>query len=106
MKHYDNEGGIIREWTYLPDGKVEVKSTQDVEPILKRNREYQASKNGYTPSRDLKWVASIPLIIAEKWKKEEGIDIFNKNHREAIRKKLNDPEYSYLRTGGGKLKVY
>jgi hypothetical protein len=36
-----------------------------------------------------------------KWLTEEGLDIHNKNHWEAIRRKLNSSEYLYLRTSGG-----
>jgi hypothetical protein len=47
--------------------------------------------------------ASIPNIIVEKWKKEEGLDIFNDNHWPKIREKLNSEEYKFLRTSPGKI---
>lgn len=43
-------------------------------------------------------VASIPLIIVEKWKRELGIDIMNKAHMPKVKQLLNDPEYRFLRT--------
>lgn len=47
--------------------------------------------------------ASIPCIILEKWKKEEGIDIFNDDHWPKVREKLNSEEYKFLRTSPGKI---
>ena len=44
-------------------------------------------------------VGSVPTLILEKWRREEGIDVFNKNHWPAVVRKLNDPEWRYLRTG-------
>lgn len=47
--------------------------------------------------------ASIPNIIIEKWKKEEGLDIFNDDHWPRIRAKLNSEEFKFLRTSPGKI---
>jgi hypothetical protein len=47
--------------------------------------------------------ASIPTIIIEKWKKEEGIDIFNDDHWPRVQAKLNSSEYQFLRTSPGKV---
>lgn len=42
-------------------------------------------------------VASIPLILIAKWLHEEELDIYNLEHADRLKKKLNDPEYRYLR---------
>jgi hypothetical protein len=47
--------------------------------------------------------ASIPNIIIEKWKKEEGLDIFNDDHWPRIQAKLNSEEFKFLRTSPGKI---
>jgi hypothetical protein len=47
--------------------------------------------------------ASIPNIIVEKWKKEEGIDIFNNDDWPKIKAKLNSEEFKFLRTSPGKI---
>ena len=78
------------------------KRTQDVEPILELNKKLQTENDGYTPSRNMRRVASIPNIVLEQWMKE-GIDIYDKNCREAVRRKLNDPEWMWLRTAPGRL---
>jgi hypothetical protein len=79
-------------------------STQDVEGILDLNKAaFNDGTRGYTPSRDLRKIAEIPLIIAEKWKNELGVDVFDKNHADAVRRLLNDPEWLYLRTAPGRV---
>ena len=53
--------------------------------------------------KDVWHAACIPEIICIKWRLEEGIDIYNKDHWERVRKKLNDPDYAYLRTWKGRI---
>ena len=43
-------------------------------------------------------VASIPAILQVKWLQEEGLDIYNHDHAERLKRKLNSSEYRHLRT--------
>ena len=56
------------------------------------------SMYGGVATSGMRKVASIPLIVIEKWKRELGIDIMDKNDMPKIKKLLNDPEYRWLRT--------
>ena len=49
-------------------------------------------------------VASIPSVVVMQWM-EEGINVMapNREDQKRIKKKLNSPEWAYLRTGGGRL---
>lgn len=85
------------------DGSLVVHREADVEPLLELNKALAASGDGYTPSRDLRRAASIPLAIVEKWRNEHGIDVFNPDHMHAVRRLLNSSEYLYLRTAPGRL---
>jgi hypothetical protein len=79
-------------------------TTQDVEPILDNNKAlYNDGSRGYTPSRDLRHIAEIPLVIVEKWKNDYGVDCFNKDHAEGVRRLLNSNEFLYLRTAPGRV---
>jgi hypothetical protein len=51
-----------------------------------------------TKDKSMRKVASIPLIIIEKWKRELGVDVMNKDHMTKVKQLLNDPQYRYLRT--------
>jgi hypothetical protein len=85
------------------DGNLIVHREADVEPLLEANKALAASGDGYSPSRELRRAASIPMAIVEKWKNELGVDVFNPDHRPAVRKLLNSNEYAFLRTAPGRL---
>lgn len=80
------------------DGTYTVWSTQDNDPILERNAAMANENNGYSPSRDIRRMASIPLNLIQKWKHEEGFDALNPHNQDALTRKMNDIDYSKLRT--------
>ncbi len=105
MTHRVVEGGdIATVYTYdeLTDVLTEER-IQDVEPILKANEIMRNEGKGFSPSREWRRIASIPNIFVEKWLKEEGIDVYNKEHWPAVERKLRDPDYSKFRTSSGGL---
>jgi hypothetical protein len=99
--------GITTEFEIVAGNGFNVKRTQDVESIIDENKRRQNDgTNGWTQSKDMKHVATIPLIIVEQWAKEAGIpkrDIYGHAMTEIIRKKLNDPSNLFLRTGLGEV---
>lgn len=96
-------GSMVTRWSYdEPSGEHIVTRAQDVQPILEENKRLMNLNDGYSPTRELRRVASIPFVVIEQWR-AEGIDIFNKDHREAFRRKLNDPENLFLRTAPGRV---
>ena len=88
--------------TDASSGDIVLESVQDVSPILKANQEEFKSGDGYTPSRDLKKVASIPLIEVHKLL-QQGIDIYNADDWSKIAAKLDDPDWLKFRTSPGKI---
>jgi hypothetical protein len=48
-------------------------------------------------------VARVPLILIEKWRREEGLDYFNPAHQPRLLARFNSNEYSALRTAPGRL---
>lgn len=86
---------------YEDAGRME--HVQDVEPILKRNRALASLNDGYSPSRELRRVASIPNVLIEKWLVEEGINVFDENDWPRVAAKLDDPAYAHLRTAPGRV---
>jgi hypothetical protein len=79
---------------------VILESVQDVAPLLELNKKElnNDSMYGTQSSNGMRKVASIPLVVIEKWKRELGIDIYNKNDWPKIKQLLNDPENRFLRT--------
>jgi hypothetical protein len=87
------------EYDSLNDTAV-ITHEQDVGEILERNVISQNDDDKTKRGIKGDWwkYASIPNIVWLKWKQEKGIDIFDKNHRNAMFKLLNDPEYRFLKT--------
>jgi len=91
---------------YIEDemtGDLTVIRSEDVEPALEANKALYTSNDGYSPSREMRRAASIPMSIVEKWRNELGVNVFDQDHLPAVRKLLNSSEYLYLRTAPGRL---
>lgn len=96
MSHWDAEDAWIQ------DGKLIHKVTQDVEPILERNKALRNDGDGYSPSRELRRVASIPMAVIYQWM-QEGVDYRDPNCWPEIKRRLNSPDWAHLRTAGGRV---
>jgi hypothetical protein len=83
--------------------KIVAVSTQDVEPILARNKARRGEPQaGHDCAR---LVADIPAVILVRWLNEEyargntHLRLFTREFNETVvRRKLQDPEWRYLRT--------
>lgn len=101
--------GIITKFEIVSADAFNVLRTQDVSGILDKNKADQndsSFNNGFTPEGDMKHVARVPLLVLEQWAREAGIhkkDVYGKDMNEVIRRKLNDPDNKFLRTGLGEL---
>ena len=76
----------------------------DSSPILEANKK-MANDADYSKKgiRQEFWhYASIPVIVQMKLLIEDGIDVYNKDHTAALLKKLDDPDYRYLKCTTGK----
>lgn len=89
------------------DGKLVVKRTQDVTPYLDANKQERNSFGDWRPlsGATRRKIAEIPNIVVEKWMRELGVNIFDRNHAKKVQQLLNSNEYAYLRTSPGKCKV-
>ena len=101
LTEFDPVDGIVTSYEHdeMTDVLITTR-TQDVEPILEENK---ARRNHGIVGKDWRHAASIPNIIIEKWIKEKGVNVFNKDHMPKVKQLLNDPEWAYLRTWPGKL---
>jgi hypothetical protein len=73
-----------------------------VEPLIERNKALRNMDDGYSPSRELRRVASIPAVIVDQWYRE-GFNIFDPENRAELRRRLNDPDNLAWRTAPGRL---
>lgn len=111
---YDANTGIQTWHDYDHHTKETViAEVQDVAPVLEANKVARNQGNGgakglnEVAQRGIKnnwWhAASVPNSVILKWKKELGVDIYNKDHLPAVKKLLNDRDWAYLRTGTGRV---
>lgn len=91
------------------DGKTRFAAFQDVAPFLEQNKIAANHNDGYSASRDLRRVASIPYGIMHKWLNEEGWWAMDADKDPDVAKKLaaklNSSDYAYLRTAEGHVGV-
>ncbi len=91
------------------DGKgLAVEHIQDCAPILQWNHEARREEQHGEWGRH---VARIPNVIYVKWLNEEhargnmGLRLFTADFDRIVQRKLNDPEWAYLRTDRPKLQA-
>ena len=91
------EHGVTHEWIDNHDGTYTVVAAQDVAPFLDRNRAMANANDGYNRTCDMRRLASIPNIVLMQWLNEAGSMEILRDPK-FLAKKLNDPDYLYLRT--------
>lgn len=85
---------------HFDGGKVSVEQIQDVEPILEWNKESRRDEQKSDWGRH---VARIPNVIYVQWMNEEhakgntSLRMFTPEFDAIVQKKLQDPEWAYLR---------
>ena len=77
-------------------GRTLIHYTQDVEPLIEANKAAASAATG--PAGDIVHVASIPASVQMKWLIEKGVDVLDPDHRQAVARLLDDPEWRYLKT--------
>lgn len=73
-----------------------VEKTQDIDAILKHNRDLKRETDGWSKTRDMKKVASIPNVVVADLM-QQGIW----NNPERFKKWLNDSDNEMFRTSIG-----
>lgn len=99
----DVNGDIIETSHYDEDSdRLVIKKTQDAKPYLDQiQKERSDQVEGW--KGDLHKVATVPLVLVEEWCKEFGCNILAKENRHLLMLKLNDSQYSKLRTKEGRI---
>lgn len=75
---------------------------QDIEPYLERNKKLRTMEQ----KGEWRHTSSIPNIILMRWLNEEierghkGLRLYSKEFDAIIQRKLQDPDWAYLRTDG------
>ncbi len=99
---YDEHTGLTTIYHGNHDGTFSLQTCQDVSGFLKQNKE--ASNNNSSGWKgEMHEVASIPPIVWNQWWKEFGGNPMAKENRKRLIAKLNNTDFSKLRTKEGRL---
>lgn len=98
------DGGIEALHTDDATGAFTIQFRADVEPVIEANKSRQLDgTGGWSPSREWRHVARIPLWVVMEWKARFGADPTAKGNDALLKRLLNDPEWKWLRTSEGRL---
>lgn len=98
----DQYGNVLKEFHYDDmTRQVTINVVQDCEPAIEANK--AAQKQPQRPAWEtwLRRIASIPNVITLKWLQEDGVywpRLRKHEQRKYLRRKLNDPDYAFLKT--------
>ena len=89
------------------DGKITIQNSQDVSPILEKNKKLYTHNDGYSKTKELKRVASIPTLVLTIWAKEYNgtnnwFGLPHEVRKKILKQKLNSSDYKYFRTASGR----
>lgn len=95
---HDPQRGLTMWWEDTSDGFL-LHYEQDAEPIVDSNKiKANAGRDYYARDKDMWRVASIPIGIQYKWLIEDGLDVHDPDQWDRVARKLNDPDWRYLKT--------
>lgn len=99
-RHIETVDGISEFMHFDPatGDPIGLERVADVEPVIEHNKRLATHNEGWSKSRDLVRVASIPIMVQLQWIERYGFDPLDGKHQKELRRILNDPEWRYLRT--------
>lgn len=103
---FDPISGIKEEtWYDEMEDQLVIRREADVELDLNFNKaSYNSFRHPEFKNQVFNHVASIPNIVIEQWLKEDPpLNLYNPAHKDRLLKRLNEPEWRYLRTMPGRL---
>ena len=109
VRSVEHNAGITTRYIQESDGKLTINNQQNVNPLLKRNKELYNQDDGFlSKEREMKRVASIPPLVLQVWAHEYNgsrnwFALPKEIQRKIMRTKLNSNEFRYFRTAEGSL---
>lgn len=110
MSKIVEQDGLVKTTYHSDDSnkQVVIERNVDYKPIIEHNKKMYNHNDGYSKSRDLKRVASIPTLVLELWTKEYNgtgnwFALPKDVQTKILKKKLNSSEFQYFRTAPGRL---
>lgn len=96
------EDGVRHFWRDESDGGYSITMSTDVTAALNDAQAQRTHNDGWSRSRELRRAAHIPNAIILKWK-DEGFDMYDRNNKAELLRRLDSSDYSHFRTADGRL---
>ena len=101
----------LKKETFLLDEqekKIVLKEEVNIDSHIKHNKALYNHNDGYSKSRELKRVASIPTLALQVWANEYNgtknwFALPKEVQKQIMKKKLNSNEFQFFRTAAGRL---
>lgn len=103
--HLFTSSAGIDHWMIQDENGTRFAASAATDPVVERNKAMMNHNDGYSPTREVRRVASIPYIIGLKWLNEEGWWFLDPDCSDKLAAKLNDPDWRHLRTAEGRVSV-
>jgi hypothetical protein len=77
-------------------GTVQVRYEQDATTLLDANKRAQSASAG-TRMGDVEKIASIPAYVIYEWITKHGVNLYNPDHQDGVKRLLNSSDYRWLK---------
>lgn len=101
MKEFLERNSVGTEILHQNGDDYAIQTVADIEANIKRNKILQNYTDGYNKSRDMKHVASIPMVVIHEWNRIYGVDVLKKENSALLRRLINDSDNRMFRTSHG-----
>ena len=79
-----------------PTGEFAIEHIENIQPLIDSNKKLQ--NEDHHKADEFRLSARNPMTVVYEWKRLFGVDLFNKDQKEAVKKLINSPDYRYLKT--------
>lgn len=97
-----HEDGTSYFWRDEPEGGFSITASTDITAALEYAQAFRNNSDGWSRSKELRHAAHIPNAIIVKWM-NEGFNMFDKNNKAELLRRLDDPDYQAFRTADFRL---
>lgn len=79
------------------EGTVQIKTEHDMTALIDANKRAQSESRGTRMGDGLEKVASIPAGIIYEWISKHGVNLYDPNHQDGVKRLLNSSDYRWLK---------
>ena len=105
-KEYNPVRGITTEYYAKQNGDVFIRRVAEAQGLVDANKRHLNNISDWGRKKHVsasQTIGRIPPLLAEQWATEAGVRMFTPEFNALVKRKLNDPDYKYLKTVTGRV---